>query len=102
VDAQNEYNLHGFYGEAGYGITPEWHLLGRFDRIVQQPGQSAPFTGVEQFDRSSITVGILRYLFHENREIARAYLNYNAGESSPGNFGNHAVVLVLQLRFIPV
>ncbi|AXI99573.1 hypothetical protein CYPRO_0286 [Cyclonatronum proteinivorum] len=96
------YDLNGFYGEIGYGLTREWHILGRFDRILQKPGQIQGFKGVPRFSQDSFTFGVTRYVFHENREIARAYLNYNFGTADPGDLSRHAVVLVLQLRFIPV
>ncbi|MCH8558594.1 MAG: OprO/OprP family phosphate-selective porin [Balneolia bacterium] len=102
TDVDDAYDLHGFYGEVGYGITREWHILGRFDQVVQKPGQSGFSAGESRFNRDSVTLGVTRYVFHENREIARAYLNYNVGTSSPGDLNNHALVLVLQLRFIPI
>lgn len=102
VDDDGAYDLHGYYAEAGYGITREWHILGRFDQFVQKPGQSGIFAGESRFNRDSFTFGVTRYVFHDNREIARAYLNYNLGTSNPGDINNHAVVLVLQLRFIPI
>ncbi len=102
LNQDDEYDLHGFYAEAGYGITREWHVLARFDQFVQKPGQGGVFRGADRFDRDSITLGVTRYVFHENREIARFYLNYNLGESNPGGLSSHAVVLVMQLRFIPI
>ncbi|MCH8485247.1 MAG: OprO/OprP family phosphate-selective porin [Candidatus Cyclonatronum sp.] len=96
------YDMNGFYAEAGYGLTREWHILGRFDKIIQKPGQAGSFRDVPRYNQDSITLGITRYFFHENREIARTYLNYNLGTADPGDLSRHALVLVLQLRFIPV
>lgn len=96
------YDLNGFYGEIGYGLTRDWHILGRFDQITQKPGQAGAFRGVSRYNQDSFTFGLTRYVFHENREIARAHLNYNFGTADPGDLSRHAVVLVLQLRFIPV
>ncbi len=102
VTDDENYDLHGFYAEAGYGITIEWHVLARYDQMVQKPGQSGILQGVDRFEGDRITFGVTRYVFHENREIARFYLNYNFGEDRPGNLGSHALVLVMQLRFIPI
>ncbi|WP_340103461.1 porin [Rhodohalobacter sp. 8-1] len=96
------YNLDGFYAEIGYGITNEWHILGRFDRMNQSPGQGAGFPADESFHREQITLGLSRYLCRDDREIARAHLNYATGNSSPGNLDSHAIVIVMQLRFIPL
>jgi len=95
------YDLNGFYGEIVYGITDEWHVLGRFDRINQSPGQAAGFSANESFNRNQATLGLTRYLFYNGREIALAHLNYAASISSPGNLNSHIIVLVMQVRFIP-
>ncbi|REL38734.1 hypothetical protein DYD21_01925 [Rhodohalobacter sp. SW132] len=96
------YNLDGFYGEIVYGITRKWHILGRFDRMNQSPGQGAGFSADESFQRDQFTLGLTRYLFQNDREIARAHLNYAASNSSPGGLDSHIIVLVMQLRFIPI
>ncbi len=96
------YDLDGFYGEIIYGITREWHILGRFDRINQSPGQTGGFSADESFQRDQYTIGLTRYLFHNDREIARAHLNYATSNSSPGGLDSHIIVLVMQVRFIPL
>lgn len=96
------YDLNGFYGEIVYGIAKEWHILGRFDRLDQSPGQVADLSVNESFNQDQYTFGITRYLFHNDREIALAHLNYAASSSSPDNLYSHIIVLVMQLRFIPI
>lgn len=95
------YDLDGFYGEAVYRITREWHVLGRYDRMNQDPGQAAGFAFDEQLTRNQYTVGISRYVFSDDQEIARAHLNYATSTTTPGSLDSHIIVLVLQLRFIP-
>lgn len=96
------FDLNGFYAEIGYGITKEWHILGRFDRMNQNPGQTSGFDADESFERNKLTLGLTRYLFQDDREIARMHLNYAAGSSSPGDLNSRIIVLVMQLRFIPM
>jgi len=96
------YDLDGFYAEIGYGITKEWHILGRFDRINQTPGQADNFTAGETLTKDQYTLGLTRILFQDDREIARAHLNYATGSSSPGKLDSHYLVLVMQIRFIPI
>lgn len=96
------YDLDGFYAEIGYGVTNQWHILGRYDRMNQRPGQAGGLTNDESIQRDQITLGLTRYLFHDEREIARAHLNYATSSSSPGNLDSHIIVLVMQLRFIPI
>ena len=74
------YDLDGFYAEIGYGITREWHILGRFDRINQTPGQAGYFPAEETLTKDQYTLGLTRLLFQDDREIARAHLNYAAGQ----------------------
>lgn len=102
IGPDGNYNLDGFYAEIGYGITSEWHILGRYDRVNQSPGQANRLSVDESFQRDQITFGLTRYLFRDDREIARAHLNYAAGSSSPGDLDSHIIVLVMQLRFIPL
>lgn len=95
------YELDGFYGEITYGITNEWHILGRFDRMNQTPGQAAGLPVEGTFQRDQVTLGLTRYLFQNDREIARFHLNYARSTSTPGNLDSHIIVLVMQFRFIP-
>lgn len=101
VDPDRVYNLDGFYGEISYGITNEWYILGRFDRINQSPEQAGRLSQDIRFQRDQVTLGLTRYIFHEDREIARAHLNYATSRSSSGSLSSHIVVLVMQVRFIP-
>lgn len=99
TDASGEYTMHGFYAELGYRITREWHLLGRYDELIEKPGQ-----GTADVDRSTvnnITLGISRFIYQENTELARLHLNYSFGSSGPMDLDNSILVLVFQLRFIP-
>lgn len=97
-----DYDLDGFYAEIGYGITKEWHILGRYDRMKQNPDQSTEFSEYESLQQDQFTLGLTRYMFHNDREIARAHLNYAVGNSSPGSLDSHIIVLVMQFRFIPI
>ncbi len=92
----SRFDLHGFYGEAGYRITPDWHVLGRYDYYLERPEAGG------RLDADTFTFGITRYVRHEGREILRTHLNYSFGESSPGDLSNSILVLVVQVRFIPI
>ncbi len=93
------YSLDGFYGEIVYRFSDEWRVLGRFDRIHQSPAQAGEFVGMDSFTRNQVTFGVSRFLFHDDREIARAHLNYAAAS---GSQDSHIIVLVMQIRFIPL
>lgn len=95
------YDLDGFYAEIGYGITREWHILSRFDRINQSPGQTQRFAADESLKRDQLTLGLTRYFFQNDQEVARAYLNYATSNFSYNKPDSHIVVLVVQFRFIP-
>lgn len=97
-----EYDMHGWYAEAGYGITPEWHVLARYDQTVQKPGQLGVYDGTGRYTRDAITVGATRYVFSDNREIGRLNINYSYGKRNPASLSDHLVAVVLQLRFIPI
>jgi hypothetical protein len=101
VDDADSYKLHGLYAVAGYKLSKEWLVLGRYDEIVEKDGvtQSAfdgPRTATNHF-----TFGLSRLIFHNEKEIARTHLNYSFGESGPANLEHSALVLVFQVRFIP-
>ncbi len=96
-----EYKLHGFYAELGYRITRDWHVLGRFDEIVQKPGQGGLATTFDRFGHNNYTFGVTRYIYDGNTELVRAHLNYSFGQSGPMDLDNSIIVLVFQLRFIP-
>lgn len=99
-DDQN-YKLHGFYAELGYRLTREWHLLGRFDEMVQKPGQSGLSQSFERFGQNNYTIGVSRYIYDGNTELVRIHLNYSFGETGPMDLDNSILVAVFQLRFIP-
>lgn len=101
TDPDGNYDMDGYYAELDYGITKEWHILGRYDRMEQSPGQADNFSPDGILERNQVTFGISRYLFHDEREIARAHLNYARSHTDPGSLDSHIVVLVMQLRFIP-
>lgn len=98
----DEYDLHGWYAEAGYALTPKWHMLSRYDQSIQKPGQLAGFDGVSRYKRDAVTFGLTRFVFHNDREIARTRVNYSYGKRNPGSFSDHLIAVVLQLRFIPL
>lgn len=99
TDPDGRFRLDGFYGELIGELSDEWHILGRFDRLNQTPPQSATAADADSFRRDQITIGVTRYLFHDNREIGRLHLNY---ATTPGSVDSQIIVLVMQLRFIPV
>lgn len=97
----DSYKIHGLYAQAGYKLTREWIVLGRYDEIVEKDGiiQSSfdgPRTATNHF-----TFGLSRLIFHNDKEIARTHLNYSFGESGPADLEHSAIVLVFQVRFIP-
>lgn len=97
------YDMHGWYAETGYGITPEWHVLARYDQTIQKPGQLGIYDGVSRYKRDAITFGISRFVFNDDsREIGRLRMNYSYGKRNPESLSDHLVAVVLQLRFIPI
>ncbi len=90
-----EVDIHGYYAEAGYRITKDWHVLGRIDERIEKP-DSDPRFDVRQF-----TFAVTRYLWSDGKEIGRLSLNYAFSDPNPGNLNNSALVAVLQFRFIP-
>lgn len=96
-----EYKLHGFYAELGYRVTREWHLLGRFDEMVNKPGQTGLSSSFDRFGSNNYTVGVSRFIYDGNTELARIYLNYAFGKSGPMDLEQSILILVFQLRFIP-
>lgn len=96
-----EYKLHGFYAELGYRITREWHVLGRFDEMVQKSGHGGLAQAWNRLGHKNYTFGISCYIFDGNTELVRTHLNYSFGESGPMDLNNSILVAVFQLRFIP-
>lgn len=101
LTTNGEYKLHGFYAELGYRFTREWHVVGRFDEMVQKPGQSGLTGAFNRFGQNNYTVGVSRYIYDESAELVRIHLNYSFGESGPMDLNNSILVMVFQLRFIP-
>ncbi len=101
LDNDGEYKLHGFYAELGYRITREWHILGRYDEMVEKPGQAALETEFDRFATNNYTLGISRFIYDGNSEVARIYLNYSFGQSGPTDLDSSILLAVFQLRFIP-
>jgi hypothetical protein len=93
-----KYNLNGFYAEIGYRITPDWHIMARYDEMTQKPGQTVE-TALSHSNR--YVLGLSRYIRHDGNEIVRTHLNYSFGQSGPMELSDSIVVLVFQLRFIP-
>lgn len=97
-----KYELHGFYGEIGYKLTHEWHVLARYDEMIEKPKQLSQHIIAPRAQINNYTVGLSRFIFNEGgAEIARLHLNYSFGESGPIDSNNSILVAVLQLRFIP-
>jgi len=101
LGTDREYNVHGFYAELGYRFTREWHLLGRYDEMVEKPGQVGLANEFDRFASNNYTLGISRFIYDGNSELARIYLNYSFGKSGPTDLDNSILVAVFQLRFIP-
>lgn len=98
-NSETHYLLSGFYAEAGYRITQNWYILGRYDDRNEKPHQSilnSPDSHSNQY-----TFGVTRFIHHDNKEIARIHLNYAFKESGPMNLEDSILVLVLQVKFIP-
>jgi hypothetical protein len=95
------YKLHGLYAQAGYKLTKEWILLGRYDEIVEKDIFLQSTLDGSRIATNHYTFGLSRLIFHEDKEIARTHLNYSFGESGPADLGHSALVLVFQVRFIP-
>lgn len=95
------YKLHGLYAQAGYRLSKEWQVLGRYDEIVEKDGITQSIFDGPRTATNHYTFGLSRLIFHEDKEIARTHLNYSFGESGPADLGHSALVLVFQVRFIP-
>lgn len=95
------YKLHGFYAELGYQITRNWHILARYDEMTEEPVQSGPLRLSDPFSSDNITLGVSRFIFDDNKELARIHLNYSFGKKEPMELDQSILVLVFQLRFIP-
>ena len=97
-----EYLLHGFYGEIGYKLTREWHILARYDEMIEKPRQMAQHVIAPRAQINNYTVGFSRFIYNDGgSEIARLHLNYSFGETGPVDLNNSILVAVLQVRFIP-
>ncbi len=94
-DTQN-FDYQGWYAELGYRVTDNLDVLVRYD--VYEEEQS----GTTIRENQAINLGLLQYIKHDNREIARFGLNYRRGTNGPGDFDNYAITAWFQVRFIPV
>lgn len=99
TNSVNKYRLSGFYTEAGYRITQNWHILGRYDEMYEEPDQSI-VSDTKSFS-NQYTFGVTRFIHEDQKEIARIHLNYSFGESGPMNLDESVLVLALQVKFIP-
>jgi hypothetical protein len=97
--SDNRYRLSGFYTEAGYRITQNWHLLGRYDEMNENPDQS--ISNATDSHSTQYTLGVTRFIRDDQKEIARIQMNYSFGESGPMNLDESILVLALQVKFIP-
>jgi len=97
----DSYKLHGLYAQAGYKLSKEWLVLGRYDEIVEKDGITQSVFDGPRTATHHYTFGLSRLIFNNEKEIARTHLNYSFGESGPADLGHSAIVLVFQVRFIP-
>jgi len=97
----DSYKLHGLYAQAGYKLSKEWLVLGRYDEIVEKDGITQSVFDGPRTATHHYTFGLSRLIFHDDKEIARTHLNYSFGEAGPADLGHSALVLVFQVRFIP-
>lgn len=95
------FNLHGFYGELGYKITSNWRILARYDEMIEKPRRIGVNAIARRASSSNYTFGISRFIFDDEKELARIHLNYSTGETNPYDLDQSILVLVFQLRFIP-
>lgn len=101
TDGTDSYKVHGLYAQAGYKLSKEWIVLGRYDEIVEKDGVTQSVVDGPRNSTHHYTFGLSRLIFHDDKEIARTHLNYSFGESGPADLGHSALVLVFQVRFIP-
>ena len=94
-DDDQKFTFSGFYTQAGFKITPDWHVLARYDRFERKPA-----TG-DTFKSDDITLGSIYYVRHNRAEIARIGVNYRFGQRNPGSVDNYILLAWLQVRFIP-
>jgi hypothetical protein len=97
----DSYKVHGLYAQAGYNVSKEWIIMGRYDEIVEKDGITQTEFDGPRTATHHLTFGLSRIIFQNDKEIARTHLNYSFGESGPANLGHSALVLVFQVRFIP-
>lgn len=99
TNSENKYRLSGFYAEGGYRISQNWHILGRFDEMNEEPDQS--LTNATDSQLNQYTFGMTRFIQDDQKEIARIQLNYSFGESGPMHLNESILVINLQVKFIP-
>lgn len=102
LNDNEQYNLEGFYIDAGYKLNRNWHLTSRFDRIIEKPRQNSNNDTLQRFKKDGYTFGISHYRFQDDREFARFHLNYSFEDSGPFSSEQSILVLVAQFRFIPI
>ena len=101
ANGTDSYKVHGLYAQAGYKLSKEWFVLGRYDEIVEKDGVTQSVVDGPRTATHHYTFGLSRLIFHDDKEIARTHLNYSFGEAGPADLGHSALVLVFQVRFIP-
>lgn len=94
-DDTQEFNYDGLYVETGVNLTEPWSLLGRFDYLAQRYADDR--SDDVQFGYS---LGVLRYIFLNNREVIRTGIHYNLTDLSDDRL-QHTVTAVFQVRFLP-
>lgn len=102
LNDNEQYDLKGFYIDAGYMLNRNWHLTSRFDRIIEKPGQASNSETIQRFKKDGYTFGLSHYLFQDDSEFARFHLNYSFEDSGPFISEQSILVLVAQFRFIPI
>lgn len=92
-DDSQTFDFDGYYAQAGYKITPEFHLLVRKEQFRRVPESGT------RYKDDSITLGGLYFFKQNNREVARLGLNYQFGKIKPSNADTSLLVAWLQVRF---
>jgi hypothetical protein len=100
LDNNGLHQMHGFYSKIGYRLTASWNLHGRFDQMVQKPGQTGAEPAIQRDRINRYTAGATYFLRYEGDPYGRVLMNYSTSDRLPGEDRTHLFVVVLQLLFI--
>lgn len=98
TDTNENSTISGFYTEVGYRLTPEWHVLGRYNENSTKLDYTVEN---DRFESNPFTLGLTRFFRYEEQEIVRVHLNYSFAKSDPMNLSDSILLLVFQLQFYP-